>query len=185
MDNDPQVLPARAPRFPISPARPGRIGRPTKLTPEVQAKILDAVRNGSFFEPAAIAAGVSKDAIREWVIRGQSDMQLGRNTIFRLFINALAQAQADNETRLAGILSKGGEGKFPDWRAQAFVLERRHKERWSLPKEQASQGLTLQLTNEQLAALSEALRVGAATNVTPSSIEVDTSQPVGVTKANV
>jgi hypothetical protein len=184
MDDEQQVQPARAPSFPITPQLP-RAGRPTKLTSEVQAKIVQAVKNGSFFEPAAIAAGVSKEAMREWVIRGQSDLQLGRNTVYRQFITVLAQAQADNETRLAGILSKGGEGKFPDWRAQAFVLERRHKERWSLPKEQQSQGITLQLSNEQIASLVDALRIGAATNVTPQSIQEDTPQQVVVTKENV
>jgi hypothetical protein len=160
-------------------------GRPLALTDSVATNILSEVRNGSFLTVACAKAGVAAETVYEWLRRGVADKQAGLDTIFGRFTDAHTRAQAEHETSLVATLSKGGEGKYPDWRAQAFVLERRHKERWSLPKEQANQGLTLQLSNEALAALVDALRVGAATNVTPQSIQEDTPQQVVVTKENV
>ena len=145
-----------------APIRRGRNGRPSKLTPEVTEKIARLVSEGSFYEPAAIAAGVAYPSMRQWFLQGQADKAAGLTTRFSKFTDALVHAQAQAETRMVSTLAKGGEGKYPDWRAQAFVLERRYPQRWAPPKAEQSAGITLSLTDAQLAALGEALRVAVA-----------------------
>jgi hypothetical protein len=46
------------------------MARPTKLTPEVQAAIVEAIRAGSFDWVAAQAAGIDPATFREWMGRG-------------------------------------------------------------------------------------------------------------------
>jgi len=145
----------------------GSLGRKHTLTDEVAIEILQRVSEGSFLTTAAGCANVDPQTVHEWLRRGLADTQAGLDSIFGRFAEGFAQAQHSAEQSAVAALQRGGDGKFKDWRAQAWWLERRHKERWSLPKEQGIQGITLQLSNEQLAALSDALRVGAALDVTP------------------
>lgn len=46
-------------------------GNPGKLTPEVQAKIVEALNACPFYEPAARYAGVSHAAVHDWLKRGR------------------------------------------------------------------------------------------------------------------
>ena len=156
-------------------------GRPIELTDEVAAEIVRNVAAGSFLTIAAGRAGVNSDTVQQWLRRAKADELAGLDTLFVRFGVAISRAQAEAEAEAVAVLQRGGDGKYKDWRAQGWWLERRHKERWSLPKEQANQGLTLQLSNEALAALVDALRVGAA-----RTIELEEQpQPVVVTKENV
>jgi len=141
---------------------PGKpTGRPLDLTDETAEEILNSIAQGSFLTVAAAKAGVATDTVYAWLRRGAGDKKAGLDTIFVRFIDAISRAQHAAEASAVAALQRGGDGKYKDWRAQAWWLERRHKDRWSLPKEQANQGLTLQLSNEQLAALGQALQIAA------------------------
>ena len=144
----------------------GSQGAPSLLTDEVAAKICGAVANGNYFNVAAGAAGIAYETLRSWIRRGNSDEEKGRDTSYVRFMRALAQAQHEHEQRLVATLSAGGAGKFSDWRAQAFVLERRHRDRWGPPQTQAP-AVTIVLSNEQLQALSESMRLVTARDMTP------------------
>ena len=48
-------------------------GRPTKLTPEVQARIVEAIEAGNYIEVAAAAAGISKPTFYGWMQRGTDE----------------------------------------------------------------------------------------------------------------
>lgn len=153
-------------------------GRPCELTSELATKILLRVAEGSFLNVAAGAAGVSYEALSEWIERAKGDAANGLDTIFVRFGQAYAQAKQEAEANAVSSLQRGGDGKYKDWRAQAWWLERRHKERWSIPKEAANAGVTLALTDAQLGALGEALRVAAAKpvlEVEATSVEVESS----------
>jgi hypothetical protein len=111
------------------------------------------------------------------------------DTRFARFASMFARAQHEAEASAVAALQRGGDGKYKDWRAQAWWLERRHKERWNLPKEGAGITLSLTLSDGQLGALADALRVGSAVDVTPSECaklestdENDTPQDLVVTK---
>jgi len=42
------------------------MARPTKLTPAVQKKIVDAIKAGNYMETAAAYAGISKQTLYNW-----------------------------------------------------------------------------------------------------------------------
>ncbi len=99
------------------------IGRPTKLTPELQAKILTAVRAGNYVETAAAHAGINKATLYDWLKRG-ADEESG---IYREFSNAIEKAWADAEVMDVLLMSKAAQ---ENWQAVAWRLERRHPDRW-------------------------------------------------------
>ena len=145
------------------PAR--KLGR---LTPRVHDIVVSAVRKGAYWSVAAGAAGISQATIYAWISRGKLEKAAGSKSRYTRLLDALARAQDELEAELAAKLSSGGDGKYPDWRAQAFVLERRFKDRWGPPKEERNQGVTLTLTSEQLEALADSMRVAGAKDITPS-----------------
>ena len=99
-------------------------GRPTKLTPEVQAKICEAIRAGNYIETAAAFAGIRKSTLYDWLRRGQR----ASHGLYRSFSEAVEKAQADTEARDVALIAKAAaEG---NWKAAAWRLERKFPERW-------------------------------------------------------
>jgi transposase len=99
-------------------------GRPTKLTPELQAKICDAIRAGNYLETAAAFAGINKTTLHRWLRRGANAHQ----GAYHAFSRAVDKAFADSEARDVALISKAAaEGS---WQAAAWRLERRFPERW-------------------------------------------------------
>ena len=92
-------------------------GRPTKLTPELQAKIVEAIAAGNYIETAAAYAGVNKTTIYDWMRRG------GRTSkgIYHEFSNAVTRALAQAEMRDVLII---GQAAKENWQAAAWRLER-------------------------------------------------------------
>lgn len=95
-------------------------GRPDKLTPEIQNKIVTAVRAGAFVETAASYAGISKVTLYDWMKRGNKSTH-GK---FRDFLNAVEQAFA--EATVAD-LAQISAAAAKDWRAAAYRLEKRER----------------------------------------------------------
>lgn len=98
-------------------------GRPTKLTAEVQERIVHAVRAGNYMETAAAHAGVHKDTLYEWLKRGRAETQ----GAYRAFSDALEKALADAEMRDVATISAAG---VENWQAAAWRLERKYPDRW-------------------------------------------------------
>lgn len=98
-------------------------GRPTKLTPEVQEKIVQAIRAGAYIETAAAYAGVNKQTLYNWMKRGNQQ----RSGKYRRFLDAVEKALADAEMRDLLIITKAAE---VDWKAAAWRLERKFPDRW-------------------------------------------------------
>ena len=95
-------------------------GRPDKLTPETQAKIVQAVRAGAFIETAAAYAGISKVTLYDWMKRGNK----APHGKFRDFLNAVTQAFS--EATVAD-LAQISAAAAKDWRAAAYRLEKRER----------------------------------------------------------
>ena len=104
-----------------------RIGRPPKLTPEVQAKIEQALRAGNYREVAARFAGVSSPTLKAWYAEGKKQSDKGRSSKFKDFYAAVNKAEADAETLVVGRLMAAAAH---DVKAMAFWLERKHSQRW-------------------------------------------------------
>ncbi len=99
-------------------------GRPSKLTPEIQEKILSAIRVGNYAHVAAAYAGLSERTFYRWIQRGQR----ARTGPYRQFCDAIEVAEREAEVRAVAILQKHME---ESWQAASTFLSRRYPERWS------------------------------------------------------
>lgn len=112
-------------------------GRKTKLTPEVQEKIVKAIEDGNFDFIAAEAAGISKRTFFRWLARGEAESErLGKSGArprkserpFWHFWHAIKKAHATAESIRVRIINNASE---KNWQAAAWWLERKHSDRWS------------------------------------------------------
>lgn len=100
------------------------MARPTKLTPEAEKAIIEAVLHGATYKDAAEAAGVWYETFNRWMNVGQA-AKAGQ---FHQFYLAIRQAEAQcrlNMTRV--IQSAAAKG---DWKAAEAYLKRRDRENW-------------------------------------------------------
>ena len=94
------------------------MARPTKLTPEVQKTITDAIAIGATYQAAAEYAGIAYETFNEWM--------KDKRPKFVKFSEAVREANAKARvTLLARIQTSAKDG---DWRAAAWILERRFSE---------------------------------------------------------
>lgn len=113
--------------------------RPSKLTPEVHQKIVDAIRNGNTRRIAAAVGGVGETTVYTWLEMGAKP---GARKQYREFREAVYLAEASAvQTAVAAIRLAGVKGT---WQAYAWWLERLHpgefgrKDRVKLEVDQAA-----------------------------------------------
>jgi hypothetical protein len=68
-----------------------KIGRPLKLTPEVQG-LVEAIERGAYKAVAAAHAAVTARTLYRWLETGEADDEHDRDTGFRQFFQALRTA---------------------------------------------------------------------------------------------
>lgn len=95
-------------------------GRPTKLTPGMQEKILEYIRKGLPIVQACAASGIHKDTYYEWLKRAKKKRQP-----YADFADALGQAEGVAQASLVNKLQD--EGGPTSWQ---FILERRWPGEW-------------------------------------------------------
>jgi len=106
------------------------MGRPTKLTPERQETICEAIRGGLCREEAAVAAGVARTTIQCWLAKGKEETE----GLYRDFLTALQDAETSLEQECAAVLTTQLKADAPEHIRQGaakFLLERRFRSRWS------------------------------------------------------
>jgi len=99
------------------------MGRPIKLTPDLQARIVAFLGAGAYVETAAAAAGVSKQTLYNWLSRGADGEEP-----FEAFLDAVEKAQGEADIRDLKTIRDAANGGV--WQAAAWRLERRHPEQW-------------------------------------------------------
>ena len=92
-----------------------RMGRPTKLTPEVQKRILAFIRAGNTFRDSAACAGIGESTFFQWKRENPE------------FLAALKKAEVQFIDRNLAIIQKTAN---KTWTAAAWLLERRFPERF-------------------------------------------------------
>jgi transposase len=101
------------------------VGRPSKLTAELQRRLCDALRAGNHLEVAARYAGISRPTLHRWLSEARED---GADPSLIELRAAVRKAEADAEVHAVGVVRKAiAQG---DWRAALAYLERRHPQRW-------------------------------------------------------
>ena len=101
-------------------------GRKTKLTPELQARFIQALRAGNWIDTCCDYVGIHPDTYYDWMNRAQEGG--ARNQIYVDFAQAVKTAKATAEIEsVARIRLAGSKGNL---KADIFFLERSHPERW-------------------------------------------------------
>ena len=95
-------------------------GRPTSLTPALQAELCELMAEGMYLEPSCDLVGVAPKTVYEWLKRGEEGEEP-----FADFRNALSMASAKAERE-----SLKAVRTFKNWQGPACFLERRHRARW-------------------------------------------------------
>ena len=91
-------------------------------------RMLELLEHGAPLGVARAAAGVTRAELAEWWRRGAPGTRAGRDKDFRAWRLRAEQAIAELEARsLAAVIEAAGE----DWRAHAWLLERRWPHRWA------------------------------------------------------
>jgi len=85
--------------------------------------ICDALRKGASRSAAAEAADITYTTLCRWVREGRK----GSDEKYVRFLEAVEHAEAEVELEL---ISKVKDYAPKDWRAAAWLLERRHPDRW-------------------------------------------------------
>ena len=110
------------PRSKGTQGAPRKPGRPSKLTPALQAQIVEAIRAGNYAEVAARHVGIASSTFYDWMKRGANGERR-----FSEFADAISEAEAFAQARAVTIIANA---MAVDWRAAAFFLERKFQEQW-------------------------------------------------------
>ncbi len=105
-----------------------RLGRPTKLTAEMQSEIVELLKAGNYIETACAVAGLHKSTFYDWMKIADASTHKNKYTNFS---DAVKKAQAWSEARDVAIIARHSE-KY--WQAAAWRLERKYPDRWGRQK---------------------------------------------------
>lgn len=112
------------------------MARPTKLNPEVQQRIIEALRAGNYQDAAAAYAGIHEATFHNWMNRGREEERRvmdgekpdAKEAPFREFFVAVEKARSEAEVRnVMHIQRAAQEGT---WQAAAWFLERSYPRKW-------------------------------------------------------
>lgn len=97
-------------------------GRPSKLTPELQAKLVEYISAGNYDCVACGLVGINPSTYYRWLQLGKE----AKSGKYREFYNAIKKAAAAREASWIKYIDSD-----PSWQSKAWLLERRYPERWS------------------------------------------------------
>ena len=104
-------------RKPNRGAGNGQTGRPSKCTPEVRAKVVEAIRLGASVEQAAAHAGLVRQTLYNWLE--------SKATQYQPLQREVEQARHDRAVGWLGRLQAKANSEDRDaWKAAAWMLER-------------------------------------------------------------
>jgi transposase len=94
----------------------------SKLTPELQEKLINLLRRGNYIETAAACSGIHKDTFYHWMKRGARG-----DKAYVAFAEAVHRAMAESEAMDLAIIQRASTTQ---WQAAAWRLERRFPEKY-------------------------------------------------------
>jgi len=100
-----------------------RIGRPTKLTPELQERICKYIADGNYITTSCQACGISFQVYRDWLARAETGEKL-----YVDFADATKKAEAECQAKLAKYVTDAAP---KSWQAAMTMLERRWPEQYA------------------------------------------------------
>lgn len=111
-------------------------GRSTKLTPEVQQRVVEALRAGNYQDAAAGYAGISHTTFHNWLNRGKEEARRiadgekpkASEAIYVEFLDAVEKARSEAEVRNVMHIQRAAQDGT--WQAAAWFLERSFPRKW-------------------------------------------------------
>lgn len=103
----------------------GKMGRPTKFTPELGNKIIEALRLGVPQSTAILYGGISEPTYYRWLTEGDKDDAPPNLREFRESVRA---ARAEAEVRSVAVIQNASR---KTWQAAAWFLERGFPQHWA------------------------------------------------------
>ncbi len=100
-------------------------GRPSKLTPEVQEKLVQALGIGNTRTQAAAYAGIDSSTLWRWMARGRTE-EGGLHAELRR-----AVFEAESRAQMAAMACVTKAVRDGDWKAAAWMLERSRPEQYA------------------------------------------------------
>jgi transposase len=107
-------------------------GRPTALTPDLQAAFVAALRRCWYLQTAADVVGIGRSTVYRWLKRGRQEGERPYAEFRYTIKKALAEKEADCLDAIEG-------AGATHWQALAWILERSHPERWGNVKAELAQ----------------------------------------------
>lgn len=106
-------------------------GRDTYCTPQVIQIATRLHAAGLSLPVLCKAIGLSFATAQDWNRQGRADLAAGRDSPFARWWTGLEEAKGACEANLVRLVSAGA---VSDWKAAAFLLERRYPQRWGKPE---------------------------------------------------
>ena len=150
-------------------AHPTQYGHSKFAAPGVVETIYRFVADGNWRAIAAAAAGVSENAFGHWMRRGQDSSDEPHATFAASILSIEAETESERVARIAATA---------DWKAQAWLLERKSRARWGDSRHLEVSVQTEDATPENAARLARLL-FGRVTPETAETADDDTEQPAG------
>lgn len=115
------------------------MARPTKLTPDVQKRIVQGIQLGATYELAAQAAGISYNSFNNWMNRGKAEIERRQSPRVKEgteqwqaeqpFVEFLEEVKRAEGLAVIGWLATIQRAAVSgNWQAAAWKLERRYPE---------------------------------------------------------
>jgi len=163
----------------VTEDEPKKIGRPTKMTDQMQKKVIKLTEELFFIRAIAGKAGVSVDTI-EREIRGRSDENRKGNEDFALsFMHAQNKFIAYHQRKM---MQYAKDKRTKDWRAEAHILaltDKEYSERKYLTEAVANQDakIFMQINAEKLTIAQEEGKIMLSGQNKSESISLRLFQP--------
>ena len=110
------------------------MARRSKLTPEVKARVIQAIQTGATYEICAQYAGISPATLYNWMKQGRERKQKDKVE----FLEDIKRAESRGAIANLGLIQRAAQDG--DWKASAWILERRHGySKNSIPQKQQSE----------------------------------------------
>lgn len=107
-------------------------GRESKLTPDRQERICDALRKGYPRRLAAIFGGISEQTFYTWLDRGKPESD-GFEDKYLEFSESVAHAEAEYEAKMIDVITRDAEShpRNEGYKAAIEWLQRRRPNDWA------------------------------------------------------
>ena len=100
-----------------------------KFLPDILEKIYEAIEMGLTKTLAASYAGVSRDSMRAWRLKGEQDIENDIDSPFAEFVHRMEMARARRAAKWLKNISLAGQNQ---WQANAWLLERTERDSFGL-----------------------------------------------------